>query len=116
MRLSDTLLQIEKIKIIRDILPVYRYSDLSDLYHRCNTYHSKIAKNIIDYAIQQNFEKPFTFDSSYRLFADQYEDITGIKNDGEWMNICVDYYDSEDNNFTKLEIHDTNLNIHINTH
>lgn len=32
------------------------------------------------------------------------------------MNICVDYYDNEDNNFTKLEIHDTNLNIHINTH
>lgn len=116
MRLSDTLLQIEKIKIIRDILPVYRYSELRDFYHRCNAYHSKIAKDIIDYAIQQNFEKPFTFESSYRLFADQYEDITGIENDGEWMNICVDYYDSEDNNFTKLEIHDTNLNIHINTH
>ena len=52
MRLSDTLLQIEKIKIIRDILPVYRYSELSDFYHRCNAYHPKIAKNIIDYAIQ----------------------------------------------------------------
>ena len=114
MTLSDILAQDEKIKKIRDILPVYRYSELRDFYQRCNVHHSKVAKDIIDTAIKWNFETPFELSTCYHLFKDQYEDFTGTEQEDEYMNICVDYYDEDDNNFTKLIIEGSTLNVYIN--
>ena len=85
MTLSDILVQDEKIKKIRDILPVYRYSELRDFYQRCNVHHSKVAKDIIDAAIKCNFETPFELSTCYHLFKDQYEDFTGTEEEDEYM-------------------------------